>query len=279
MPACTARGTPSCRAFSRPLELRCGQSLTDSQLIDRLNDIGYTQRDKVERPGEFAVGPSAVVLMPRGAEFKGVVVRVVFQKPTAAAVKAAARRSTPPRIPERVERLGLGMTSRDRLALDAPVLTSLISGEREKRRPVALPVIPPQMVQAILSIEDRRFYEHPGIDPIGIGGALFSYASGRRAYMAGGSTITQHVVRNVFLPKFQGVTLQTARARSVRRKLLEIFVSIVLTARASKDEILEMYLSDVPLGQRGSFAIHGVAEASRLFFGRTSVTSRWPRLR
>ena len=86
--------------------------------------------------------------------------------------------------------------------------------------------------------------------------------------MAGGSTITQQLVRNVFLPKFDGMTLETARERSPRRKVLEIFVSIILTIKASKDEILEMYLNDVPLGQRGSFAILGVSEASRLFFGK-----------
>jgi penicillin-binding protein 1B len=86
--------------------------------------------------------------------------------------------------------------------------------------------------------------------------------------MAGGSTITQQLVRNVFLPKFEGMTLETARERSPRRKVLEMFVSIILTIKASKDDILEMYLNDVPLGQRGSFAILGVSEASRLFFGK-----------
>src|SRR5205807_3679155 len=148
----------------------------------------------------------------------------------------------------------------------APVLTAL-GGEREKRRPVALSAIPERMVQAVLAIEDHRFYEHPGIDPIGVVGAFASYVTGRRAYLAGGSTITQQLVRNVFLPKF-GMTLQTARERSLRRKILEMWVSIVLNERASKDAILEMYLNDVPLGQRGSFAILGVAEASRLFFGK-----------
>src|SRR5207344_1755693 len=68
--------------------------------------------------------------------------------------------------------------------------------------------------------------------------------------------------------KFEGMTLKSARARSFRRKVLEIFVSLVLTSRASKDEILELYLNNVPLGQRGSFAVFGVAEASRLFFGK-----------
>src|SRR6185295_6769475 len=92
--------------------------------------------------------------------------------------------------------------------------------------------------------------------------------TGRRAVLAGGSTITQQLIRNVFLPKFEGMTLQSARVRSIKRKLLEQFLAVVLTSRASKDDILEMYLNDVPLGQRGSFAIFGVAEASRLFFGK-----------
>ena len=262
------RDTVLPRVFARPLELRRGQSLSDRQLVDRLNDLGYAQRGKPERPGEFAVETGSVALMPRGAEFKGDVVRVVFQKTSAAELRAAAKRRTAPRTPDRVERLELAGRASDRLVLDEPVLTALISGEREKRRPVALAVLPDRMVQAVLSIEDRRFYEHPGIDPIGVGGALFSYATGRRTRLAGGSTITQQLVRNVFLPKFEGMTLEMARMRSLRRKLLEIFVSMVLTVKASKAEILELYLNNVPLGQRGSFAIHGVAEASRLFFGK-----------
>ena len=92
------------------------------------------------------------------------------------------------------------------------MLTALISGEREKRRPVALSAIPARMTQAVLAIEDRRFYEHPGVDPIGIVGAVFSNIRGKRAYTAGASTITQQLARNVFLPKiFGGMTLQDAR--------------------------------------------------------------------
>ncbi|HEY7289607.1 MAG TPA: PBP1A family penicillin-binding protein [Vicinamibacterales bacterium] len=257
------------RVFARPLELRRGQSMTDRQLIDRLNDLGYAQRVAVEKPGEFAVGNGAVSILPRSAELKGQVVRVVFQRPASTpAVKTVAAKKPPTRPADRVLQLELGTHASERLTLDAPVLASLVSGEREKRRPVALAAIPSRMTQAVLAIEDRRFYEHPGIDPIGMMGAAFSYATGRRTYLAGGSTVTQQLVRNVFLPKFDGMTLQTARERSTRRKLLEIWVSIVLTQRASKDEILEMYLNDIPLGQRGSFAIFGVAEASRLFFGK-----------
>jgi penicillin-binding protein 1B len=257
------------RVFARPLELRRGQSLTDRQLIDRLNDLGYAQRATLEKPGEFAIGAGSVSILPRSPEFKGQVVKVVFQRP-APEVKRAARRPTPPRPADRVQQLELGAKASERLTLDAPVLTSLIAGEREKRRPVALGAIPQRMTEAVLAIEDRRFYEHPGIDPIGMIGAFFSYATGRRNYLAGGSTVTQQLVRNVFLPKFEGLgmSLQDARARSIKRKLLEMWVSVVLTSRASKDEILEMYLNDIPLGQRGSFAVFGVAEASRLFFAK-----------
>ncbi len=255
------------RVFARPLELRRGQSLTERQLVDRLNDLGYAQRAPVERPGEFAIGAGAVAIMPRGAEFKGQIVRVVFQRPATADPRAAARRAAP-RPPDRVLQLELGNRSRERLTLDAPLLTSL-GGEREKRRPVALAAIPDRMKQAVLAIEDRRFYDHPGIDPIGIVGALITNIRGNRAYTAGASTITQQVARNTFLTKmFPGMTLQEAREKSPRRKLLEMWVSIIITSRASKDDILEMYLNDMALGQRGSFGIVGVAEASRLFFGK-----------
>jgi penicillin-binding protein 1B len=252
--------------YARPLELRRGQSLTDRQLVDRLNDLGYAERPQAEKPGEFAMGRGEITIVPRAPAFKAQQVHVVFQSPQA--VQRAARRTTPTKPPDHVEKLLLGTATSERLVLDAPVLSQLAGVEREKRRPVALSVIPKRMVEAVLAIEDRRFYEHPGIDPIGIAGAIFSYGTGRRSYLAGGSTITQQLVRNVFLPTLDGMTLQEARERSIRRKALEIWVSVVLTSRATKDDILEMYLNDIPLGQRGSFAIVGVPEASRLFFGK-----------
>ena len=261
------RDTVLPQVFARPLELRRGQSMTDRQLIDRLNDLGYAQRPLADKPGEFTVTPGAVALVPRAPEYKGRTVRVLFQRERALDVRPASRRPSPPRAADRVLQLNVGTQSAERLTLDAPVLSAIVTGEREKRRPVALSVIPERMAQAVLAIEDRRFYDHPGIDPIGIVGAAVSYATGRRSYMAGGSTITQQLVRNVFLPKF-GMTLQSARERSFRRKALEMWVSVVLTQRASKQAILEMYLNDIPLGQRGSFAIYGVAEAARLFFGK-----------
>ena len=254
------------RVFARPLELRQAESLTSQQLIDRLNDLGYAERPQAEKAGEFAIDPGAVAIVPRSAEFGGRVVKVVFQKVVPAG-RGAVRRP-PPRPSDHIEQLFVGTEVRDRLTLDAPVLSAIGGGEREKKRQMALSAIPQRMVQAVLAIEDRRFYEHPGVDPIGVGGALLSYVTGRRSQLAGASTITQQLVRNVFLPNYDGMTLQEARERGWRRKILEIGVSLVLTSRATKQDILEMYLNDVPLGQRGSFAIFGVPEAARLFFGK-----------
>lgn len=255
------------RVYARPLELWRGQSLTDRQLVDRLNDLGYAERTSAEKPGEFVIGNGEVSIRPRAAALKEQVVRVVFRLP-APAVQRAARKPPPPRPADQVLRLELAAKARERITLDAPLLTSLISGEREKRRPVALAAIPPRVVQAVLAIEDRRYYYHPGVDPIRLAGAILSSLRSTRGRIAATSTITQQLVRNVFLPQFEGWTLQMARERTVRRKLLEQFLALVLDTRASKDEILEMYLNDMPLGQRGSFSIFGVAEAARLFFGK-----------
>src|SRR5471032_272655 len=261
------RSTVFPRVLARPLELRRGQSMTEQQLVDRLNELGYAHRDRLEKAGEFAISAGAVAIMPRVPELKGQAVRVVFQQPPAPRPVAKGKKAPPPRVADRVQHVELAGKTTERVTLDAPVLTAL-GGEREKRRPVALSAIPARMRQAVLSIEDRRFYEHPGFDPIGMVGAVISNVRGKRAYTAA-STITQQVARNVFLPRmFPGMTLQEARQKSWRRKALEIWVSFIITTRAPKDAILEMYLNDMALGQRGSFGIVGVPEAARLFFGK-----------
>ena len=146
------------------------------------------------------------------------------------------------------------------------MLTALIQA-RVKRRQVPLSALPSRMVEAVLAIEDRRYYSHPGVDPIRMVGALFtehlrqSAVPRRRQHhhAAAGEKLLPH--------RRDGVEQQT-RQRGVRRKLLEQFMAVILDIRATKDEVLELYLNDVYLGNRGSFAIHGVAEAARLYFGK-----------
>jgi len=246
------------RVFARPFEIRRGQWLSAQQLADRLDDLGYAERDTAGQPGEFSRGDDAVALIARGGEFAGrrFLVRIAPQARGLPAPIGPDGKPVPTLAVSRIE--GDGGDALDRLELDRPLLTTLITTSREKRRRVSLSLIPKQMVQAVLAIEDRRFYDHPGIDPIRIVGAIVTNIRGDRPYLVGGSTLTQQLVKNFFLTP----------EKSYRRKLQEQFLSVVLETRATKDDILELYLNDVYLGQRGSYAIHGVAEASRVFFGK-----------
>jgi penicillin-binding protein 1B len=241
------------RIFARPFELLPGQSLTDRQLIDRLNDLGYAQVPRVESPGEFAVGQNAVALMIRGGKTEGDVVRIVFGP--ASAKPNSPSTSTVKRIEQP------GGKPLPSVMLEAPLLTALIPEAREKRRNVPLGQIPTRMRQAVLAIEDRRFYDHPGVDPIRSLGAIVTNIRGDKKYLVGGSTLTQQLTKNLMLTP----------EKSMRRKLTEQFMSLIVEQRLTKDEILELYLNEVYLGQRGSFAVHGVAEGARLFFGKDVV--------
>lgn len=246
-----ARAVP--RVFARPFELTPGDAVSQRQMIDRLNDLGYANRARVAAPGEFAIGRDAVALIPRAGSHQGQTVRILFSgTPEAGSIRQIV--TVPPTGNLR------------RLTLEPPLITALESA-REKRRIVPLSSLPRHMINAVLAIEDRRFYDHPGVDLIRMAGALVTNVFGDKLYLEGASTITQQLARNFFLTE-QLALEQATGQRSLRRKLLEQFMSIVLEQRASKDEILELYLNDVYLGQRGSFAVHGVGEGARMFFGK-----------
>ena len=254
------------RVFARPLTLHAGQGLTEVELVARLNDLGYTEKSRVERPGEFAIDRRAVLLLPRGGDQSGKPVRIAFSDP--AVVKTAQRPSA--RTPDRIFRIEASGRVVDYVTLDPPMLSGLVTGTRERRRRVPLEAIPQRMQQAVLAIEDRRFYMHPGIDPISLVGAVVTNLTSDRR--VGRSTVTQQLSRMFFLSEEFNAELQSGtRGRtwgSYRRKALEIFMAAILETKATKGEILELYLNDVYLGNRGSFSLHGVAEAARIFFGK-----------
>jgi len=234
-----------------------------------LNDLGYAQRPTAQAPGEFAIIRNAVLITPRTGDFSGKTIRATFPAP-----RAVRRAGGPPPPPPRgITALdimnGTAKAIRtDAVTLDPPLLTALMtSGAREKRRRVLLETIPKRMQQAVLAIEDQSYYSHPGVNPFSVIRSVIINAVGDNKYPVGGSTITQQLARMFFLTDEFNSELATG-TRSYRRKVQEAFMSLVLERRASKDAILELYLTDVYLGQRGSFAIHGVAEASRLFFGK-----------
>jgi penicillin-binding protein 1B len=262
------------RVYARAVELRRGQALSSDDLVARLNDLGYAQRQQIDGAGQFTSAANAVTISPREGPLADRSIRVVFPKPPA--VKASRGKPTPtPAGPlrgiQQIEIRGRGNVQS--IQLDPPLLTAFgVSGTREKRRHVALSAIPPRMRQAVLAIEDQRFYSHAGVNPVRLAAAAIRNATNSNGGAVGYSTITQQLARMFFLADEFNAELQTGeRGRtwgSYWRKAREILMSLALERRASKDEILEMYLNDVYLGQRGSFAIHGVAEASRIFFGK-----------
>ncbi|MBI2219783.1 MAG: PBP1A family penicillin-binding protein [Acidobacteria bacterium] len=231
------------RVYARPFQATVGDAIPLRQMVDRLNDLGYANRPRVAAAGEFAIGREAIALIPRSGPHEGRTLRIVFSGTDAGGIREIV--TVPPS--ERVQRL----------TLESPLITAL-GASREKRRHVPLSRIPTHMVQAVLAIEDHRFYDHPGVDLIGVAGAMFTNIFGDKPYLAGGSTITQQLVKNMFLTP----------EKSPIRKLKDQYMALIMETRLSKNQILEMYLNDVYLGQRGSFAIHGVGEAARLFYGK-----------
>ncbi|MCA9503082.1 MAG: PBP1A family penicillin-binding protein [Spirochaetaceae bacterium] len=143
------------------------------------------------------------------------------------------------------------------VTLEPEAISSFFGGEREQRDLIEIAEVPDHLIAAIYAVEDRRFEQHHGIDPRRIAGALLANlrAGGIRQ---GGSTLTQQLVKNFFLTP----------ERTLRRKLTEAAMALLVEARYDKRQILEAYLNEIYMGRRGSTAIHGIGEAARFFYGK-----------
>lgn len=143
------------------------------------------------------------------------------------------------------------------LELEPELVTGLYDRIWEERRLVSLPEVPPLLIRAILVVEDERFYSHRGIDPVAILRA--SWANLRSGgIVQGGSTLTQQLMKNFFL----------GDERTLERKLKEALMALVAEQRYSKEEILENYLNEIYLGQKGAQGIFGVWEAAQFYFSK-----------
>ena len=143
--------------------------------------------------------------------------------------------------------------------LEPQLITALSEDKnRTKRRLVTFNEIPNQLVQAVTSIEDRRFFEHGGVDYHSMLGWAWHDLRGDRRFSGGGSTLTMQLSRGIFL----------SPERRLKRKLIEILITFHLENRFTKQQIFEMYANQISLGQRGSFAINGFGEAAQAYFGK-----------
>ena len=138
------------------------------------------------------------------------------------------------------------------------MITSLFGGaDRSKRQIVSFDAIPTNLVNAVIAIEDRRFFQHSGVNYYRLMEAAASdILHAHRGQ--GGSTLTMQLSRGFFL----------SPEKTVKRKLTEMLIAIELEQKFSKQRIFEMYANQVPMGQRGSFSIDGFGEASRAYFNQ-----------
>ncbi|MBN1336553.1 MAG: transglycosylase domain-containing protein [Deltaproteobacteria bacterium] len=234
------------RVLSAPISLWPGLACTASELSADLRAAGYDPVTQVREPGDFVASADAVQVRVPAARGPGwsvpaADVRVTFRQ--------GRVRSVTPSSPARF----------------APAVLATVAGPgAERRHEVPLAEIPPLLRKAVLAMEDTGFYTHRGISARGILRALWVDLAAGEA-VQGGSTITQQLAKNLFLDS----------RRTVARKFREALLALALERRLSKDEIFELYLNGVYLGQAGGQAIHGVAEAARVTFG-TSLDALTP---
>jgi len=135
------------------------------------------------------------------------------------------------------------------------LLHELYDPNKGRRTVVPLAQIPETVRNAFLAAEDARFYQHPGIDPLGIARAFWHDVTHRGQSLSGGSTITQQLVKNTLLSGEQ----------TLARKIKEAILALEVSRRYSKDQILEMYLNTVFLGNQA----YGVEAGAETYFGKT----------
>ncbi len=234
------------RIYSDRQPLFPGLSLEKQQIVAKLNRMGYRQVEQVERPGEYSKTADSLDLYQRATEHP------TFGHP--------ARRIRFVHHQDIILRIELpDLNESTPLVFFEPETLAVLVGEHwQNRELVPLSEMPAAMTQAVVAIEDRRFYTHQGIDPIGIARAIVKDVLAMRL-AEGGSTLTQQLVKNIILRD---------PSRKFSRKYKELVMAYVIDREYSKEEILEKYLNEIYFGQDGPYEVRGIGAAARHYFGK-----------
>jgi penicillin-binding protein 1B len=230
----------SAKIYAIPQTVRDGEKIGAKEIAAQLRRAGYSEKDEQSPLGSFRVMNDGIEITP-GVES--------YHSPEPARIKIADGQ---------VESITSKGNELSAYELEPQLVTALFDAEqRSKRQVVKYTDIPKVMVDAVLAIEDRRFFEHSGVNFLRMGQAAWiDVVRGR--HDQGGSTITMQLSRGFFLTP----------EKTVRRKLTEMLIAEELEQKFAKPQIFEFYANWVDLGQRGSFAISGFAEASRAYFNK-----------
>jgi penicillin-binding protein 1B len=229
--------------FSAPEHISVDQAWGPEDLTTYLTRVGYRPEHDDNSLGQFTLRDNAVDIRPSKLSY--------FAGKNALAVQFRGKKV-------RSIRALSGGTEVDTAEIEPDLITNLFDSAREKRRPVRYDDLPVTLIDAILSAEDKRFFEHGGFDFIRIVGAAWADLRHTSQHYQGASTITMQVARTFFL----------SNERTMRRKLAEAMVSLEIEQRFSKQQIFELYANEVYLGNRGSFGVRGFSEASVAYFGK-----------
>ena len=230
----------SAKIYALPQTVRTGENINAKEIATELRRGGYSDKDGESRLGTFRLTSAGIEISP-GPES--------YHSPEPAQITIHDGQV------ERIESKGNELGAYE---LEPELVTALFDAEqRSKRELVKYDDIPPVMVQAVLAIEDRRFFEHSGVNFVRTVEAVWGDLVHQRREQ-GGSTLTQQLARGFFLTP----------EKTVKRKLTEMLIAEELEQKFNKKQIFEFYANWVDLGQRGSFAISGFAEAAKAYFNK-----------
>jgi penicillin-binding protein 1B len=245
--------TRSAGIYAAPKQLRIGQTLTPERLVEFLKHAGYVEKSQQadKARGRYLVGdamvdvePSENITVDGQRQFQSV--RVQFSRNGKSIASLTELESN---------------TRLDKAWLEPELISSVTGRERGKRKVIGFNDLPPHLVKAITVTEDRAFFEHYGVNVRGILRALVRrYDSDPSSPIArqGGSSITQQLVKNLLL----------SPEKTLKRKVAEAYMSVILETRLSKEQIFELYCNQVYLGQQAGFSINGFGEAADAYFNK-----------
>ena len=224
--------------YAAPREVRDGQKLSAAAIAADLRQAGYNSNPQL---GTFQLNADNIFIKPGPESYHN--------------TDGATINTSGGTVQSITAENGAALSAYE---LEPQLITALSEDKnRTKRRLVTYDEIPPRMVQAVIAIEDRSFFEHGGINYMRTAKCAFVDIVSHHM-SCGGSTLTQQLARGFFLTPEKRVT----------RKLRELFITLQLEARFNKKQIFEMYANQINLGQRGSYAINGFGEAAQTFFGK-----------
>ncbi len=233
------------RVFARPLDMYEGQQLYADHLEEELKLLSYRKVDKPVETGQYYRKGNQFMINTRGFQFaedqepaRSIKVSVVDGSLTSLAYTD-------------------GKQSLELMRLEPVLIGNFYPRHHEDRVLVRQKDVPPELIKGLLAVEDKKFYEHQGVNPMAIARALVANLKAGQT-VQGGSTLTQQLVKNFYL----------SNERSWHRKIKEATMAFLLEMHYSKQEILEAYLNEIFLGQDGDRAIHGFGLAAQFYFNQ-----------